>query len=140
MGNENTLPFIETKEDILKNAETLNDYLGKSDYAKGLIQRGKCFVAISTKDGYRFFPSRFMGYLNNSMEAHEKMGEIRIETGEITRDGRDTNPVISDILGELIENNDSKWEFYETKFMNFCKKLNIEPYDNERKYWEQIKQ
>ena len=41
------------------------------------------------------------------MEAHERMGEKRIETGEITRDGREANQAISAILGDLILKGDT---------------------------------
>jgi len=132
MGNKNTLPFVKNKEEILKNAATLNGYLKdknteKNLYAKELIRNGKCFVAISTTDGYLFFPSRFMGYVSNSMEAHIKMGEMKKMSGKTTRDGRKTNAIISEIIGELIVDENPKWKIFETEYKKFCKILGIVP-------------
>ena len=134
------LPLISKREEILKNIDTLNGYLGNTnvnecDYAKKLIQRGKCFIAFPYKGEYRFYPSRFMGYVNNTMETHEYMGKKKKETGETTKDGRKTNPVISAILGNLILVDDNEWNNLELSFLKFCKKFDIDPSNKERKYW-----
>jgi hypothetical protein len=145
MENNHTLPLIKNKNEILQNIKTLDGYLEKTnspecEYAKGLIQRGKCFVVVSSPDGgYRFFPSRFMGYANNTMEKHEKMGEMRRITGKTTRDGKVTNPRITMFLGDLIENGHEQWSHFETEYKNFCRKLRIIPNSINRKFWPPVK-
>lgn len=133
------LPLVEQKAQVLDNVETLNKYLGQADsaecrYAKGLIRRGHCFVVVDTADGYRFFPSRFVGYINNSMADHKKMGR------EKTRDGKQTNPAISAILGNLITNTEQQWSSLEEAYKAFCKKLGTHPGSIPflRKYWHPI--
>jgi hypothetical protein len=78
-----------------------------------------------------------MGYIGNTMEAHEKMGEIRRCTGESTRDGTKTNPAISRLLGNLIPKG-RQWHYWEREYKNFCKRLGITPVNNRRKYWPLI--
>jgi hypothetical protein len=143
MKKNNTLPLITKKEQILENTATLDRYLKKgnsqeSEYAKGLIQRGKCFVVVSSHDEYSFYPSRFIGYVDNTMGKHEEMGEAKRATGKITRDGRDTTPAISEILGDLIEVGNKQWGTFETAYNKFCEKLGITPYKKERKFWRPI--
>ena len=143
MEKNNTLPLICKREQIVKNAATLESYLKKgnsqeSEYAKGLIQRGKCFVVVSSPDGYSFYPSRFMWYVDNTMEKHEKMGEAKRTTGEITRDGRKANPAISKCLGDLIKEGNKHWNSFETEYKNFCKRLGITPDNNKRSFWQPI--
>jgi hypothetical protein len=104
-----TLPLIRSVAEIQRNATTLGGYLEKpnsreSRYAKKLIGGEKCFVIVSSPNGYCFYPSCSMGYVDSSMEAHERMGEIKINTGRTTRDGKKTNPAISVVLDkQLIE-------------------------------------
>jgi hypothetical protein len=136
-----TLLLVKNREQIQRNAVTLDEYLDKTggpeyEYAKRLIGRGYCFVIISSQTSYRFYPSRFMGYIGNSMEAHERMGEIRRDTGKTTRDGKKTNPAITKLLGALIKRGGSQWGCWEAEYKNFCKKLGIIPDNNERKYWQ----
>jgi hypothetical protein len=145
MEKETTLPLVKERGEIQRNAVTLGGYLDNTnsiecEYAKSLIEKGKCFVIVASPKGYRFYPSRFMGYAGNSMEAHEKMGEIKRRTGKITRDGRTTNQAISRILGDLIERGDGQWARWETEYQIFCKKLGVIPYHVERKYWDPINQ
>jgi len=143
MKSEKTLPLVASREEINRNVATLDGYLENPNsregaYAKGLIGRGRCFVVVSVSGGCRFYPSRFMGYVDNSMEKHEEMGEHKNATGEITRDGRDTNPAISQCLGELIEKGNSQWGELEKKYKEFCAKLSLVPNGNERKFWKPI--
>jgi len=140
---KNTLPLVKSKEDIVKNVATLDGYLQNQnskeyEYTKGLIQRGKCFIVVTSSNGLRFYPSRFMGYVGNNMEKHEKMGEIKRKTGKSTRHGVKTNEAISKILGKLITSNDDQYHKLETDFIKFCAKYKILTNNNNRKYWEPI--
>ena len=85
---------IRTIEDIRENMYTLDEYLDRkceSEYSFALdrIKRGTCFIAHKTDGNYRFYPSRFMGYANNTMDAH---------LNNTNKDGRITTPIISKIL------------------------------------------
>ena len=83
-----------TKDDIIKNMKTLDKYLTKQidpeyTYAIEKIKNGICFISVKQFDGsYRFYPSRFMGYQNNTMNKHED---------NETRNGGTTNIYISSI-------------------------------------------
>ncbi|GMO70413.1 MAG: hypothetical protein Ta2A_19010 [Treponemataceae bacterium] len=143
MGDENTLPLVTKLEEILQNVTTLDTYLENPNgveygYTQRLICRGHCFAVISSENGYVFYPSRFMGYIKNSREAHEKMGEMKRITGRPTRDGKQTNPAITEILGDFIAETDDRWGELESEYRAFCKKLKIFPSDIKRKYWQPI--
>jgi hypothetical protein len=146
MGKGDTLPLVRSVAEIQRNAETLGGYLQntngtESEFAKELVGKGKCFVIVSSPNGYCFYPSRFMGYVDNSMEAHEKMGELKKKTGKSTKDGRDTNTVITAVLGEeLIKRENEQWGRWEAEYNDFCERLCVAPYNNDRKYWPPIKQ
>lgn len=69
--------FIETHEDIVQNIKTLYSYLdGKvdSEHKAWAIQRmsqGKNYVIEVVDSQIYFAPSRFVGYVDNTMEKHE---------------------------------------------------------------------
>lgn len=69
--------FIETHEDIVQNIKTLYSYLdGKvdSEHKNWAIQRmsqGKNYVIEVVDSQIYFAPSRFVGYVDNTMEKHE---------------------------------------------------------------------
>jgi len=143
MEKKNTLPLISNKKELLRNVMTLDGYLKKTNnkecgYAKALVKKGKCFVVVSSSDGYSFYPSRFMGYVDNTMEKHEKMGAFKKITGKTTRDGKETTPEISQFLGDLIKKDDTQWNVFEIAYINFCKKIGITPDKKERKFWQPI--
>jgi hypothetical protein len=146
IGEEGTLPLVSSVAEIQRNAETLGDYLQKPNspegrYAKERIRMGKCFVIVSSANGYCFYPSRFMGYVDNSMEAHERMGELKKKTGRPTKDGRKTNPTITAVLcEELIEERNEQWDRWETEYKKFCNELGVVPDNVARKYWPPITQ
>ena len=77
------------------NIQKIDEYLAAAkdpehSFAIDLIKKGICFVVVKVNDSYKFYPSRFLGYAFNSMEAH---------LDNELKDGRETNPVISEILG-----------------------------------------
>lgn len=69
--------FIETREDIVKNIKTLYSYLdGKvdsehKDWAIQRMSQGKNYVIEVVDSQIYFAPSRFVGYVDNTMEKHE---------------------------------------------------------------------
>ena len=143
MEKNNMLPLITKKKQILKNVATLESYLKKgnsreSEYAKNRIQKGKDFVVVSSPDGYSFYPSRFIGYANNTMKKHEEMRELKKITRKTTIDGKETTPAIFEVLGKLIEKGNEQWDFFEAEYKKFCDKLGVTPDNNEWKFWQPI--
>ena len=124
--------YIESVEELKNNMETLDRYLSKKcestySFALGLIKKGTCFVAVSTQNGYRFYPSRFIGYAENTKDKHENNNQ---------KDGRKTNPVISSLLGQKVEPN----PMLDSAYRAYCEKLGFTANDKgsfgvERKYW-----
>ena len=114
------------------NAQLLDKYLnGKTDpeysFALNLIKRGICFVALPENGTYKFYPSRFIGYVENSMNAHQNNNR---------RDGRTTNPAISAVLGM---NPNANPEF-DKAYKDYCETLGFTANERgsfgvERKYW-----
>jgi hypothetical protein len=126
--------LISLIEQLTKNICTLEYYISEGDEseklaATGYVVRGICFVAYSIKEELRFAPSRFIGYVDNSLESH-----IPSET-----DGRETNNAISGILGAEPSLN----PVLEGKFLEYCHKLGLQPkvkgsFGVDRKYWELV--
>lgn len=71
------IDFIETREDIVQNIKTLYSYLdGKvdsehKDWAIQRMSQGKNYVIEVVDSQIYFAPSRFVGYVDNTMEKHE---------------------------------------------------------------------
>ncbi len=69
--------LIETREDIVQNIKTLYSYLdGKvdsehKDWAIQRMSQGKNYVIEVVDSQIYFAPSRFVGYVDNTMEKHE---------------------------------------------------------------------
>ena len=124
--------LVKSLEDILQNAKTINIYLSEMDtenfeYARSLIKKGTCFFVIKENNSYKFYPSRFIGYINNSKIKHES---------SCYKDGRITNAAIYNILREKPLNN----IFYENEYLKYCASLGIVTsktgsYEVKRKYW-----
>ena len=99
-------------------------------FAINLVKKGTCFVVLKVNDSYKFYPSRFVGYTSNSMDAH---------LGNESRDGRETNPAISEILGSKPVPNAEFDKYYK----EYCETLGFTANDRgtfgvERKYWNVI--
>ncbi|WP_230374455.1 HNH endonuclease, partial [Vibrio cholerae] len=87
-----------------------------------LIKRGTCFVSYDVRGEIRFSPSRYIGYAENTMDKH------KAHTG---KDGRETNPAITKVLGVSLESNSN----IEGKFLEFCQNIGVNPDNKSRKYW-----
>ena len=126
------MELVKSLEEIRHNIAVLNAYLDKKtdpeySYALGLVKRGICFVADSSSGKYRFYPSRFIGYANNTMDKH---------MSNTTKDGKKTNPAISTILHDKPQHNLQLEELYQT----YCPSLGFEANEKgsrgiDRKYW-----
>lgn len=124
---------ITTKEQLRQNIITYETYLNSvnssiRDFSYDLCKNGICFVSYKVNGSWHFAPSRFLGYLNNSIEQHEKND---------TKDGRVTNPAINTALNKKPDTSQELEECY----IDFCNKLGIVPnrtgpFGVARKYWQ----
>ena len=126
------MDLVRTLEEVERNALTLGVYLGSVDiaerrFAVNLVKRGTCFVAFRSGEGRKFYPSRFMGYTDNTMVAH---------LANPSKDGRVTTPALSALLGgEPVFD----WEL-ENEYRLWCERLGFTARERgsfgaERKYW-----
>ncbi|MCD4736199.1 MAG: hypothetical protein K8R53_09165, partial [Bacteroidales bacterium] len=118
--------FVKTLEDIITNIKMLENYLKtgnykEQEYAEELVKKGRTILVYKVDGQNHFVPSRFSGYLNNTMEKHIQNDE---------KDGRDTNPVIAEIIGRPFQNNK-----IESSFIDYCAKLGVKPDNVKRRYW-----
>lgn len=86
---------VSNLNELITNIQTLDGYRYSQidpeyDFALNLIKNGTCFVAMEDSSVYRFYPSRFIGYADNSTDAH---------LNNVEKDGKETNPAISKIWG-----------------------------------------
>lgn len=118
--------LVKDKEEILGNIGKLRGCFSgnMTDEFKKLISRGRCFVVINKGSEYEFYPSKFIGYSNNSIDEY-----FRTNT---KRDGRVTNKIISKILGDI---NFEKSSEFDIEYLRCCEKYNIKFYKYNRKYY-----
>ena len=127
------VPAVESLGEILDNCVTLDGYIkSKKDpeytYALELVKRGTCFLAIEKDGQYSFYPSRFIGYVNNTMIQHENNG---------AKDGRETNPAIADAINQ---GNPTPNPNLDLLYKDYCARLGFRASDKgtfgvERKFW-----
>ncbi len=126
------MKLVQTASELKENIALLDQYLERKtepaySFALNLVKNGVCFVTVRTEQGYRFYPSRFIGYAKNNMNSHE---------GNEWKDGKETNPAISKILGGKPKP-DSELEM---AYREYCTKLGFTArlkgtFGVERKYW-----
>lgn len=121
-------PLVRSIEEIKHNIIVLDGYLeSKCDpeysFALNLVRRGRCFIAVRTEEGYKFYPSRFIGYADNTMHKHKANED---------KDGKDTNPEIRKILKQREKENPK----LEAAYIDYCRCLGFTEYQHKRKYWE----
>lgn len=127
------VPAVESLGEILDNCTTLDGYIkSKKDpeytYALELVKRGTCFLAIEKDGQYSFYPSRFIGYVNNTMIQHENNG---------AKDGRETNPAIA---GAINQGHPTPNPNLDLLYKEYCARLGFQASDKgafgvERKFW-----
>lgn len=123
---------IKNKAELIANIEILENYISSKTepqygFALDLIKKGVCFVALKSENGYKFYPSRFIGYLSNTMDAHQNND---------TKDGKATNPAISLILGSKPVVNPT----VNVEYDKYCEKLGFFAREKgafgvQRKFW-----
>ena len=126
------MELVQNSSEIFENISYLDRARIDGDRKTlGFIKRGICFVAYGHKAPYKFAPSRFIGYRDNTFEAHASNNR---------KDGKETNPAISEILGSQ-PNSDAELE---QAYGAFCRSLGFEPnstgpFGVARKYWDMRK-
>ncbi len=127
------MELITNRTQLIANIETLERYLFKGNEtekreALSLVKRGICFVAYKVGDETRFAPSRFIGYIGNTIEKHQ---------ANPTKHGTFTNAAIKSIL------RDDPWrnESLEEKYFEYCGRLGISPnkrapFNADRRFWK----
>ena len=129
----NKVELVKSREDIKNNMQVIDKYLERKvdpeySYALGLIKRGICFVVDDSSGRNRFYPSRFIGYAQNSRDKHDN---------NTSKDGKVTNPAITSILRMKPEPNLELAKEYR----EYCEYLGIVPresgtYGVQRKFWK----
>jgi hypothetical protein len=124
---------ITTLSQLTRNLKKLEEYLAhgsdrEKQEARHLIQLGTCFIAHSDGKRLCFAPSRFTGYVNNTLDLH---------SSNSTRHGGETNSAISEILGigKPTENAE-----LEQQYQQYCHSVGVVPkpkgsFGVARKYW-----
>jgi putative restriction endonuclease len=126
------LQTVQTPQQIMKNLVQLNAYLRSPIhkeilFARDLVRNGICLVVMKHEDKLIFGPSRFVGYVNNTMDAH---------LNNQYKDGKETNPAIDSSLGFRPSLDQS----LEQEYRLFCRREGIDyrelaPFNKPRKYW-----
>lgn len=124
---------VENLNELRENFKILDNYLSSQkdpeySFGLGLIKRGTCFVAVQENGKYKFYLSRFVGYANNNMDVY---------LNNEGKDGRETNPAISKILGSVPTPN----PILDNLYREYCESLGFVANEKgsfgvERKYWE----
>ena len=126
---------VQALEEIKSNLAIIDYYLDKKhdpeySFALDLIKRGTCFIAVKTNSGYRFYPSRFIGYVSNTMDKH-----MNYEY----KDGKETTPAITKILNQKDVPNPT----LDHEYRMYCEKLGFIAREKGafgvvRKFWELV--
>ena len=128
------MKLISNSRELYANIKTLDEYISKKadpeyGYALDLIKKGICFAALSYDGGFKFYPSRFIGYKNNSMDSH---------LSNNSKNGKETTPIIS----KIVNNGKSLVYdlFLEQKYIEYCASLGFAApgrgsFGIVRKYW-----
>ena len=125
--------FIKDLNELKENMVKLDNYLSSNgaelSFAKELIKNGTIFVY----DSGRFYPSRWLGYLNNNMNIHIEKSHLpeSQKNDPDRRNGIKTTIVISKILNLKPLQSDYLDELYK----DYCSKLGVKANKKKHKYW-----
>lgn len=124
---------IQTLEELRHNMDTLDQYLDNKtertySFALELVKKGVCFVVCKGNGKTKFYPSRFIGYADNTMSKH---------LSNDSKDGKVTNPAISKLLdGKPVYDPE-----LESAYQAYCESLGFTAngkgtFGVMRKYWK----
>ena len=141
------MELVKNIEEILENAKRFDEYLkhgnsGEKEFAINCIALGRCFVVVKENDVYKFYPSKYIGYKDNSesnyynawITAEPIPGEKNYGgVGIYTFDGRASNKAISKVLSCTCKND---YEMSE-KFTEYCNKYGLKG-SEKKKFWLKV--
>lgn len=128
------MELVSSEEDIRDNLVAFNQALvrEREQMRKGerdapgfyyeLVRRGWNFIPYQVEREWRFAPSRYIGYTNNSREKHQQNKD---------KDGGKTDVAISGVLRHKRKPNKKMSD----QFHKFAKRFKIKLDDKERKFW-----
>jgi 5-methylcytosine-specific restriction protein A len=125
------MELISSRSELEQNLSQFRKYLMGSgieaEFARDLIEQGICFVIAEAETGLVFAPSRFVGYRANDRHSHLQ---------NVSKDGRDTNRAIADVVGFAPEPNAE----LEREYHEFCGMVKAAPrpaaFNSKRKFWD----
>lgn len=121
------MDFVRTKDDIINNTITFEQYMRSSDsaereFAENLLRTGKKFLVYKVEGENHFAPNGFVAYKKNTMKDYiSNEGKEKIEA----------NPELDKILKVSSFTNPKT----EEKFLSYVDSKGIKPEDADRKYW-----
>lgn len=121
------MELISTLEQLKKNIETVEFYLtegteNEQNQVSNLVKRGSCLLCYEVVKEFRFAPSRFIGYIDNTLNKHNNSH----------KDGRDTNVEINKIL----KSQPISDETLRNKYFNYCDSLGLKANNKNHKFWK----
>lgn len=121
------MDLITNTEQLIKNIETIENYLTEGDEeeqykASCLIKKGSCLISYNIDNEVRFAPSRFLGYIDNTLSRH-----IRSPV-----DGSKTNVEINRIL----DRKPLPDQELEIKYTSYCANLGFTAENKKHKFWK----
>lgn len=123
--------LISSIDELKRNLETVESYINEDANEDqfiemaSYIQRGHNFVVYRIGGETHFAPSRFVGYVDNTLEKQSK--NKKFITGTKT-DARLDSRLIG--IGKKMPS-----EKFEKEYHKFCKYLNVTIHERERKFW-----
>jgi hypothetical protein len=123
------MKIISSLNQLKKNLEIVEFYLTEGNVKEqqeicDYIRRGRSFVAYNINGELRFAPSRFCGYVNNTLKKHD-LNDLK--------HGWDTNKAISEIIGTGPTSNEKLNKAY----LKYCKELGLVSINfNKRRFWQ----
>lgn len=146
LGGE-TMELVKKIDEMIENAKRFDAYIergtpNEKHFAINCIALGRCFVVIKENDKHRFYPSKYIGYKNNSASRYEDayydaeaiQGEEKYgEASYYTFDGRVSNKAITKVLGCVCEKDHELTE----RFIEYCNGIGLKGSDK-RKFWKNI--
>ena len=120
------MELIRDEQDLRDNLEAFDRKLWDEPDASGffheLVRRGRNFVSYQVESDWRFAPSRYVGYKDNSQDRHEESED---------KDGGKTDRALSKVLGGDPLPDGKKFKFLD----KFSQELGIKLYNNEHKFF-----
>lgn len=138
------MELVKSINDILENAKRFDNYLecgnsNEKEFAINCIALGRCFVVIKENGEYKFYPSKYIGYKNNSASGYAEAlynaevlpeEEKHREAAYYTFDGRISNKAINKVLGCVGQKDYAMSE----KFIEYCNKHGLKG-SEKKKFW-----